>query len=62
MSTGLRKMKAYNESKHITIVERTIKEKNKRKSCKQFNAQILKVKTSFLLLECMAFIRDGEVL
>lgn len=27
MSTGLRKMKAYNESKHIMKVGRTIKEK-----------------------------------
>lgn len=47
---------------NTTMVERTIKEKIKRKSCKQFDAQVSKVKTSFLLQRYVAFIRDGEVL
>lgn len=41
MSTGLRKMEAYNLSKHIAKAGKTIKEK-KRKSCKQLNTQIFR--------------------
>lgn len=61
MSTGLRKVKTYKESKPVTKVGRTIKGGGGRKSCQQLNAQILELKTFFLLQRCMAFIRDGEV-